>query len=716
MKRIKSSALLVINLLALNLLRAFADPGFNDPTFSQRGTIEGLINAVSVSDSGDIFIVGAFTSVYRSNTVHFAVLAPDGTLRCVLPFEPTLSGLGSMLYTVAADRFGGAFVGGPNGMAHLEKVGDSSWKVDPFFSIHPLVTATDIRGRVRDVHSITVSPANQLWVACDATFSGTGFSKSYSLVSMTSSGGVDLNFLPPPGYVAQVRYSLGTSGPGFIGREHLVVAGSFGAGTMSVAGGDLEAVGFDMTCAADVSGLVSFVCPSVLGKVVGGGSVAANSGSPNFPLPLGFKLQRSESHFEDLDFRRIPNRVNADLDSGAWISAIEVFAGGDMLIAGSFDRMDGRNVRNIAHLWPDGSLDTTFQNQTSNGGGILDMARQGDGKFVLVGTSGGTPVRGTIERRLAMLPASAATVTRQPEDRIAFEGESVCFTSVIDGSPTPRLTWSLIRGGVGKVLDGQNLNTLCLDKVTLSDAGDYRLLGENNCSSAQSRRAHLTVLPRPLPPANDHFVDSIALSGATAMGVGTLRGATVDAGEPSGIPSIDGASVWWRWTASANGPVAIDLSGGNFQAACAVFTGSAVSGLQSVASNCHQTCVSNGEGGLPVCVCDALLPQFQFPAVAGVTYHVRVGGTPPAGSLGEIVVRINPIVLDGRSLHRTPDGLFELSVSGPNGTLVVIESTKSLNPPNWVEVATQPIVNGTVTFSDSSAVSSARCYYRAIVK
>lgn len=716
MKRIQYSALWVVIILVLSLLRSVAQTGFNDPTFSQRGTIEGLINGVSVNDNGDIFIVGSFTSVYRSNTVHFAVLAPDGTLQCALPFEPTLSGLGSMLYSVAADRNGGAFVGGPNGMAHIEKVQGAGWKVDPQFVIRNNATASDIRGRLREVHSIAVSPGNDVWAACDASFAGTGFSKSYTLVAMTSSGGVDLGFTPPPGYVAQVKYASGAAGPGFTGKAHLLVAGSFGAGTMALGGGDLEAVGSDLTCVADIGGVFSFVCPGLVGKVVGGGSVGPNSGSPNYPLPFGMKLQRSEVLFEDLDFRAIPDRVNPDLDNGAWISAIEVFAGGDMLIAGNFDKIRGSKVRNIAHLWPDGSLDTTFQNQTSNGGGILDMAKQSDGKFVLVGTTGGTPVRGTIERRLAMLPASAATVSRQPEDKIVFEGEAVCITSVIDGNPAPQLTWTRIRNGVRKVLDGQNFSTLCLNSVTLADSGDYQLMGQSSCSSAQSRRAHLTVLPRPVPPGNDRFVDSIALSGTTAMGVGTLRGATVEAGEPSGTPSVSGASVWWHWTATANGPVVIDLSGGNFDAACSVYTGSAVSALRSVASNCHESCISNGEGGAPICVCDALLPQFQFEAVSGVTYHVRVGGTPPAGSLGDIVVRINPIVLDGRSLHRNPDGSFELSVSGPNGALVVIESTKSLNPANWVEISTQPIVNGAVTFSDASAASNARCYYRAIVK
>ena len=57
-------------------------------------------------------------------------------------------------------------------------------------------------------------------------------------------------------------------------------------------------------------------------------------------------------------------------------------------------------------------------------------------------------------------------------------------------------------------------------------------------------------------------------------------------------------------------------------------------------------------------------------------------------------------------------GLIQFQVTGLNGATAVIEATSSLNPPNWQPVATNLIVNGTVTFS-YSVTAAPRKFFRA---
>ena len=147
-------------LMAASLMCASADPGDNDLAFAQRGQIEGLINDVSANAEGDIFIVGSFTSLYRTPALHFAVLAPDGSLRFTLESDPTLGGLGDTFYSVAADANGGFYVGGPQGMAHLKKLGATLWQSDKEFQVQASLgtgsTSTlSTRGTVSTLNTIS---------------------------------------------------------------------------------------------------------------------------------------------------------------------------------------------------------------------------------------------------------------------------------------------------------------------------------------------------------------------------------------------------------------------------------------------------------------------------------------------------------------------------------------------------------------------------------
>src|SRR5688572_31603605 len=82
-------------------------------------------------------------------------------------------------------------------------------------------------------------------------------------------------------------------------------------------------------------------------------------------------------------------------------------------------------------------------------------------------------------------------------------------------------------------------------------------------------------------PDNDNFATRIALVGTNVTTTGSNVGATLEPGELD--PSFEGGrSVWWTWTAPANGAVTITTAGSNFDTMLAAYTGDTLSNLTLV--------------------------------------------------------------------------------------------------------------------------------------
>jgi hypothetical protein len=79
------------------------------------------------------------------------------------------------------------------------------------------------------------------------------------------------------------------------------------------------------------------------------------------------------------------------------------------------------------------------------------------------------------------------------------------------------------------------------------------------------------------------------------------------------------------------------------------------------------------------------------------------------GDAGTILLHSGLRIL---ALQRAPGGMLQFQVNGLNGATAIIEAATSLMPANWQPIATNPIVNSTVTFSDSTRNLPSR-YYRA---
>jgi len=117
-------------------------------------------------------------------------------------------------------------------------------------------------------------------------------------------------------------------------------------------------------------------------------------------------------------------------------------------------------------------------------------------------------------------------------------------------------------------------------------------------------------------PANDHFTNATVLVGNVGTVLGTTTGATQEPGEPNHWPfAITTNSVWFEWTAQADGLTVFDTDGSpsSSDTVLAVYTGTNLTGL---------TLIDNDDdGGSTV-----FASRVAFNSAAGVTYRIAVDG------------------------------------------------------------------------------------------
>jgi subtilisin family serine protease len=132
-------------------------------------------------------------------------------------------------------------------------------------------------------------------------------------------------------------------------------------------------------------------------------------------------------------------------------------------------------------------------------------------------------------------------------------------------------------------------------------------------------------------PANDAFQNAKTISnGADYFLVsGINTDATKASGEPNHAGNAGGKSVWWTWTAPKSGPVRISTRGSSFDTLLAVYTGTSITGLTSIASNNNATTAD-------------LYSTINFNAVVGTTYRIAVDGANGASGGIEFFITYNP--------------------------------------------------------------------------
>ena len=193
-------------------------------------------------------------------------------------------------------------------------------------------------------------------------------------------------------------------------------------------------------------------------------------------------------------------------------------------------------------------------------------------------------------------------------------------------------------------------------------------------------------------PANDDFSGAVPLaSEVPAVEFGVSTEATEQAGEPNHAGEPGGASVWYSWTPSISGPVAVGTCAPGFDAVVAVYTGSSVNALTEVGSNADD----------PAGPCAATDGLVRVNVVAGTTYRIAVDGE--GGESGSFIISVlGPPANDRFDEAQSAGEALSFSVSGHNAV-----ASKEAGEPNhggnaggrsvWLEWT--PFVGGKVKIS-----------------
>ena len=194
----------------------------------------------------------------------------------------------------------------------------------------------------------------------------------------------------------------------------------------------------------------------------------------------------------------------------------------------------------------------------------------------------------------------------------------------------------------------------------------YRLLVDGYGGATGSIALGLALASSSSGSNNDHFANRSAFPSAGGPLLGSNANATRESGEPSHAGGTPSKSVWYTWTASASGPVTISTAGSNFDTMLAVYTGSALGGLASVASNDDAPNVTTS--------------LVAFTAALGTTYQIAVDGY--AGAAGNIVIVLTPSAGSGSSGGAIANDSFARpSPIGPSGGLFNVSSVGATKEP-----------------------------------
>ena len=263
----------------------------------------------------------------------------------------------------------------------------------------------------------------------------------------------------------------------------------------------------------------------------------------------------------------------------------------------------------------------------------------------------------------------APVIVTNPFHTSVLVGQPFALQVVAQGDAPLSFQWY----SNGSLVSGATAASYAKSAAALGDEGDYQVLVSNTKGSALSANAYLSVEQTAIIPENDTFASATVITGASGRIRASNRLATGETGEPNHASAAAPlASVWWQWTATQNGTLALDTLGSSFDTVLAAYTGSTVAALTPITSN-------NDADGTPQ-------SRVSFPVISGQVYRIAIDGAGAAE--GSIVFNylFDPGAVtqpNDNFANRTHLGSGSVSVPGSN-----IRATGETGEPNHASRST----------------------------
>jgi hypothetical protein len=269
-----------------------------------------------------------------------------------------------------------------------------------------------------------------------------------------------------------------------------------------------------------------------------------------------------------------------------------------------------------------------------------------------------------------------------------------------------RLLTSAARGTIMRSPDLPNYELGSKVTLTPVPSPGYAFIGWSGSVTSSANPLVLTMdghkdLVATFKLAGDNFSTALTLAGTSTSVTRTNLGFTKETGEPFHAGNPGGKSIWWRWVAPTSGDFTFNTAGTPFNTLLAVYTGTNVSTLTSIASGSNSG-DTNGS-------------QVNFTATQGTAYYIAVDGY--NGASGRIqlslagTVSIPDAVLGVPQV--LPNGVVRFNLSAaPNRNYQVQYST---NLTAWYDLeAVTASGSGAVTVDDQTAPGKSVRFYRVV--
>lgn len=224
--------------------------------------------------------------------------------------------------------------------------------------------------------------------------------------------------------------------------------------------------------------------------------------------------------------------------------------------------------------------------------------------------------------------------------------------SGVGGSPTVRFTLE----GQGATLATQTAAPPYSITFSNLPTAKYFLSAQVATDTNVAANVSFDIVPALLAPANDAWNQAAAISspGTTVFATNTF--ATSEPGESHHADNDAGHSVWWSWIAGASGLVTITTEDSGFDTVLAVYTGTNVTTLTSVAANDDAGLTNRSS-------------QVSFTATAGTKYSFAVDSALTANDIaghGKVQLRLLSLAPPSVAITTPTNGQIFISTLASN--------------------------------------------------